>query len=105
MKKAATTRKKAATSVKRAKAKPESEVHSTAENILGFLETKARNMDKLTIAKYTAVALLVIYGIRKSNVLGSLAVSVVTGVVSKFMADNMGQEGDLAKMIPGLSKS
>ena len=97
MKKPTTTRKKAS-------AKPLSDVHVMAQDVIKYLETHAKKIDKATLAKYIAVAVLIIYGIRKSNVLGSIAISLITGVASKFMADRM--EGqDIAEVIPSEAKS
>ena len=85
---------------KKATARPVSDVHSTAETVVRFLESKAKKIDKTTLAKYVAVAVLVIYGIRKSNILGSLAISLVTGVMTKFMADTLEIEADKKELIP-----
>lgn len=98
MKKAATTRKKAT-------AKPVSDIQTMAQNVVHYLEGHAKKIDKATLAKYVAVAVLVIYGIRKSNVLGSLAISLITGIVTKFMADKLDGGSELAEMIPIEAKS
>ena len=85
-------------------AKPSSDVHSMADTVISYLGEQAKNMDKATLAKYVAIAVLVIYGIRKSNVLGSLAISLITGIVSKYLAERF--EGHaFADLIPASAKS
>ncbi|HLP52180.1 MAG TPA: hypothetical protein VK154_14925 [Chitinophagales bacterium] len=96
MKKSISPRRKAAV-------KP-TDVQSIADTVVSYLGEQAKNMDKATLAKYVAIAVLVIYGIRKSNVLGSLAISLITGVVSKYLAERF--EGHaLADLIPASAKA
>lgn len=100
----ATSRKKATGKASsKAGAKPASEVHSMANDVIKYLESHAKNLDKATIAKYVAVAVIVLYGIRKSNILGGLSLSIITAIVSKFMADKF--EGDFVDIIPSSSEA
>ncbi|HLP21387.1 MAG TPA: hypothetical protein VK174_13840 [Chitinophagales bacterium] len=95
--------KKSISPGRKAAAKP-TDVHSMADTIVSYLGEQAKNMDKATLAKYVAIAVLVIYGIRKSNVLGSLAISLITGIVSKYLAERF--EGHpFADLIPVSAKS
>jgi len=98
-------KKTTSTTRKKGQAKPASDVHSTAQDVIRFLETKAKNMDKATLAKYIGVAVLVIYGIRKSNILGGITLSLLTGIVTKFMADKGAGGFDLSDIIPSKAKS
>lgn len=96
--------KKSITSRQKAAGKATSDIHSMADTVVSYLGEQAKNMDKATLAKYVAIAVLVIYGIRKSNVLGSLAISLITGVVSKYLAERF--EGHaFADLIPASAKS
>lgn len=97
MKKQIATRRKAT-------AKPVSDLQSRAEEIIKFLEGHAKKIDKTTLAKYVAIAALVIYGIRRSNVLGSLTISLLTGAITKFMADKIEGASDFAEVVPAEGK-
>jgi hypothetical protein len=68
------------------------DLQSMAEEVIKYIETHAKKLDKATLAKYAGIAVLVIYGLRKSNVLGSLALSLVTGMVTKYITDQI--QGD-----------
>lgn len=66
-----------------------SDTQSAVKNVADYVLLNAKKLDKETIAKYVGIALLVIYGIRKSNVVGSLILSIVTGLVTKFMSEKL----------------
>jgi hypothetical protein len=72
-----------------AHAAPDLDLQAMAEEVIKYIEDKAKNIDKATLAKYVGVAILVLYGLRKSNILGSLAMSVITGMVAKYVSDMM----------------
>jgi hypothetical protein len=65
------------------------ELQNLAEEVIKYIETQAKDLDAATLAKYAGIAVLVIYGLRKSNVLGSIAISIVTGIITKYLSDQM----------------
>jgi hypothetical protein len=69
------------------------DLQSMAEEVIKYIEAQAKNIDKATLAKYAAIAVLVIYGLRRSNVLGSLALSLITGLVTKYISDQFEGNG------------
>jgi hypothetical protein len=82
-------KKSTASSKRKSNSKPTNDLQSMAEEVIKYIETQAKNIDKATLAKYAGIAVLVIYGLRKSNVLGSLVLSIITGVVTKYVSDQM----------------
>jgi hypothetical protein len=65
------------------------DLQQMAQEVIKYIETHAKKLDKATLAKYAGIAVLVIYGLRKSNVLGSLALSLITGLVTKYVSEQM----------------
>jgi hypothetical protein len=66
-----------------------SDLQAMADEAIKFIENKAMNMDKAQLAKYVGIAVLAFYGLRRSNILGSIAMSIVTGMVAKYVQDKM----------------
>jgi hypothetical protein len=63
-------------------------VENLAKKVMTFLDDQTANMDKETLAKYAAVGVLLLAGMRKSGFLGGLAVSVAAGVLTKLVVES-----------------
>ncbi len=68
------------------------DMSEVAQQVLDYIETHTKKIDKTTLIKYIGLALVVIYGIRKSNILSSLAISIITGLVTKLLAERFEEE-------------
>jgi hypothetical protein len=53
-----------------------------------YLEDKVKDIDKAQLAKYAAVGVLLLAGLRKSGFIGGLAVTIAAGVITKYIAEN-----------------
>lgn len=81
------------TKTRNAGAKSRKADHQTMQDkVLGYINSNVKNIDKTQLAMYVGVALLVIYGIRKSNLMGSLTISLITAAISKFFAAELEHE-------------
>jgi hypothetical protein len=69
--------------------KQEKDFEKMGRDVLKYLETHFANLDKADITKYVAVALVVLYGVRRSSILSSVAVSLITALVAKFLAEQI----------------
>ena len=65
------------------------ELQERGENVIENLMKQAKDIDKTTLAKYAGLGVLAIFGLRKSPILRSIAMSIVTGMVAKYVADKI----------------
>lgn len=65
-----------------------SQVEAIAKRVVKYVDEQTQNMDTKSLAKYAAVGVLLFAGMRKSGFLGSLAVSVAAGIITKHIAEN-----------------
>lgn len=70
------------------------QIEQIAKKVMAYMKEHSQEMDKKTIAKYAAVGVLMLYGMRKNSVLGSMMVSIAAGVITKYILENTmdGQE-------------
>lgn len=79
------------------------QVGAFAKKVVKYVDEQTQNMDTKTLAKYAAVGVLLFAGMRKSGFLGSLAVSVAAGIITKHIAENASEF--LGDDIPGAAGS
>lgn len=58
------------------------------QKVTDYLYEHVRNIDKATLLKYAGIALLVFYGIRKSNILSGIAITLISGLITNLLAAN-----------------
>ena len=78
--------------LKRIKDTPANDIADKAKAVLTFIEEQGIKIDKASLAKYIVLAMAIVYGIRKSNVLGSITVSLITGLITKLLADKLEED-------------
>ena len=58
-----------------------------ASKVISYLEEHFENFDKKSLLKFIPIAILLIYGIRKSNFLLSMILPIATGLITKYFSD------------------
>ena len=61
----------------------------TGKKVIDFMKAEVEKIDKETILKVAAVAIVGIYALRRGGVVGSLLLSAATGVVTKYLAQEV----------------
>ncbi len=64
------------------------QVEAIAKKVVKYVDEQTQNLDAKTLAKYAAVGALLFAGMRKSGFLGSIALSVAAGIITKHIAEN-----------------
>ncbi len=64
-------------------------IEDMARQVYAYIKEYTGQMDKKTLAKYVAVATLVVFGLRKNNFLGRLVVSAAAGMVAKYILEKV----------------
>ncbi len=68
-------------------------IESMIEKVADYLYAHAKTVDKATLLKYAGIAILVFYGLRKSNLLSGIAITLITGVITNLISGNGPTEG------------
>jgi hypothetical protein len=66
-------------------------IQDLSKRVMKFIDEQTADMDKNTLAKYAAVGVLLLAGMRKSGFLGGLAVSVAAGILTKMVVESASQ--------------
>lgn len=62
------------------------QIEPLVEKLTDYLYQHAKNIDKATLLKYVGIAILVIYGLRKSNLLSGIAITLISGLVANLIS-------------------
>ncbi len=63
------------------------QIEEVAKKVMAYMKEHSQEFDKKTIAKYAAVGVLMLYGMRKNSVLGSMLVSIAAGIITKYILE------------------
>ena len=89
-----TSKPKARTSLKskagKKKAQSQPNAKQVASKVISYMEEHFENFDKKSLIKFIPVAILLIYGIRKSNFLLSMILPIATGIIAKYSSERAG---------------